>query len=151
MDSGLGDDAPDTEDAAPEPPMGVDTKEAFAQRDKARNLKDGVGCELVKLHTVDKDRSTKEQGKHYPEVFLRAGNDFLDGHRHIRGGAQLVEVGLGEGRHRPSGGLILHRGRTSATCVLPLWLAHGVGGGTERWKSKNYEEINSGGARKKKM
>jgi hypothetical protein len=35
--------------------------------------------------------------------------------------------------------------------VLPLWLAHGVGGGTERWKSKNYEEINSGGARKKKM
>jgi hypothetical protein len=40
--------------------MGVDTEEALTQHDEARNMKDGVGCELVKLHTVYREQSTKE-------------------------------------------------------------------------------------------
>jgi hypothetical protein len=43
MDGGLRNVAPETEDAGPEPPMGVNTKKTFTQRVEARHVKDGVG------------------------------------------------------------------------------------------------------------
>ena len=53
MDDGPGDIAPD-------PLMGVDAKEALTQRDEARNVQNRIWCELVKLHTVHKKKSTKK-------------------------------------------------------------------------------------------
>jgi hypothetical protein len=39
--------------------MGVNAEEALTRRDEAHNVKDRVWCELVKLHTVDEEQSTK--------------------------------------------------------------------------------------------
>jgi hypothetical protein len=132
-------------------------------------VKDGVVCELVKLHTIDKEQSTKELldwereaaekklSEHYPKVHSWTRNDLLVGHHHLNGdveepgSAQLVEVGLVEGRRGPSDGLMLRRGVAAATRTLPLRLAHGAGCGVERWRCKSYTRNRSGDARKKNM
>ena len=65
--------------------MGIDAEKTFTKHDKARNVENRVWCELVKLHTVNKEQSMKKfmdwerevaeekLRKHYPETLLRAG------------------------------------------------------------------------------
>jgi hypothetical protein len=125
MDGGPGDIALDANDVAPKPPVGVNAKKAFTENDETRNVKNGIWCELVKLHTVNKKKSTNKfmdrkreaadetLGEHYLVALLRVGHYLLNGHHHLcggseePGGAKLVQVGLGEGGCHPPGCLLL--------------------------------------------
>jgi hypothetical protein len=40
--------------------MGFDPQKRFTKCDKAGNVEDRVGCELMKLHTIDEKKPTKE-------------------------------------------------------------------------------------------
>jgi hypothetical protein len=40
--------------------MGLDPQEGFAECDKAGNVQDRIGCEVVKLHAIDKKNPTEE-------------------------------------------------------------------------------------------
>jgi hypothetical protein len=44
----------------PKNPMGFDPQEGFAECDKAGNVQDRIGCELMKLHTINKKKPTKK-------------------------------------------------------------------------------------------
>jgi hypothetical protein len=44
----------------PEKKMGFDPQKGLAKGDEASNMKNCVWCELVKLHTVHKEKPTKE-------------------------------------------------------------------------------------------
>jgi hypothetical protein len=81
--------------------VGVNAEKALTQRDKARNVEDGVRCELMKLHTVDKEQPTKKLvdcereatkekfRKHYPITLLGPRDHLLAWNRdHRRGGEE---------------------------------------------------------------
>jgi hypothetical protein len=48
------------EDALPQSPIGLDSKEALAKCDKNRNVEDGVGSQLMKLQPVNKKQTTEK-------------------------------------------------------------------------------------------
>jgi hypothetical protein len=45
--------------------VGFDPQEALTERDKARNVKDGVGIQVMELNPVSKEKATEKrmQGK----------------------------------------------------------------------------------------
>jgi hypothetical protein len=53
--------APDDEDSAPQRPVGLDPQEAFTERDEARNVKDCVGIQIMKLNPVSKKEAAEER------------------------------------------------------------------------------------------
>jgi hypothetical protein len=53
--------APEDEDLPLERPVGFDPQEAFTQRDKARNVQDGVGIQIVKLNPIGEEEPTEER------------------------------------------------------------------------------------------
>jgi hypothetical protein len=87
---------PNNKDSAPQRPVGLDPQEAFTERDKARNVKDGIGIQVVELNPVSKKKTTEErmQGKRqtpqqegdedYPESRRRPGNDLRAGGERLR-------------------------------------------------------------------
>jgi hypothetical protein len=97
--------------------MGLDSQEAFTERDEARNVKDCVGIQIMKLNPVSEKEASKERmrGKRqtpqqegdekYPKSRRRPGNDLrADGERfrrrvlhkaHLLGLGQLLVPGLG--------------------------------------------------------
>jgi hypothetical protein len=83
--------APDDEDSAPQRPVGLDSQEAFTERDEACNVKDCVGIQIMKLHPISEKEAAEERmrGKRqtsqqegdekYPESRRRPGNDLRAG------------------------------------------------------------------------
>jgi hypothetical protein len=79
--------APDDEDSAPQRPVGLDPQEAFTEHYEARNVKDGVGIQIMKLNPVSEKEAAEERmrGKrqtpqqkgdeNYPKSRWRPGND----------------------------------------------------------------------------
>jgi hypothetical protein len=89
--------APNNEDSAPQRPVGFDPQEAFAERDKTRNVKDGIGIQVVELNPVGKKKAAEERirgkgqtpqqkgNEDYPESRRRPGNNLrADGERICR-------------------------------------------------------------------
>jgi hypothetical protein len=78
----------------------VDAQEAFTKRDEACNVENGVRCELVQLHAVNKGKPTKkfvggdgkaveeEGSEHYPEAFFGSRHDIVTGHLDLRPGGE---------------------------------------------------------------
>jgi hypothetical protein len=58
------------ENALPQTPGWINAKESFTKCDKTRYVEDGVGCELMQLHGIDKKEPTKEfvGGERKPSV-----------------------------------------------------------------------------------
>jgi hypothetical protein len=56
----LGGVAREEEDTFTQAPMVFHTEENFTQCDETRNIQNGVGCELIQLHAIDKEKPTKE-------------------------------------------------------------------------------------------
>jgi hypothetical protein len=56
MDFILGSIATKEEDVFPKAPMGIHAKETSTQHDEARDVHGRIGCELMKLHTVNKEK-----------------------------------------------------------------------------------------------
>jgi hypothetical protein len=50
--------ASDREKVTPETPIGVNDKETLTEHDKKCNMEDRIGCELMKLHTIHKQKPT---------------------------------------------------------------------------------------------
>jgi hypothetical protein len=100
---------PNNKDSAPQRPVGFDPQEAFTERDKACNVKDGIGIPVVELIPVSKKKTTEEwmRGKRqtpqqegdedYPESRRRPGNDLRAGserlHRRVLQEAHLLGLG----------------------------------------------------------
>jgi hypothetical protein len=133
--------------------MGINPQKRLAQSYEASNVQDGVWCELVKLHTINKKKPTKEfvgrKGKtaqkivkeHHPKTIsglgdpLSAGEDNLVvvGDEAIRSG--LVQLLLCKGRRhpvrrdvRPLGHLVLLR----LMLHVHVRSAHGGSAGDQR-------------------
>jgi hypothetical protein len=87
---------PNNEDSAPQCPVGFDPQEALTERDKARNVKDRIGIQVVELNPVSKKKTAEERmrGKRqtpqqegnedYPESRRRPGNDLRAGGERLR-------------------------------------------------------------------
>jgi hypothetical protein len=87
---------PGDEDSAPQRPVGLDPHEAFTERDKARNVKDCVGIQIMELNPVSEKEAAEErmQGKRqtpqqkgdekYPESRRRPRNDLRAGGERFR-------------------------------------------------------------------
>jgi hypothetical protein len=100
--------APNNEDSAPQCPVGFDPQEAFAERDKTRNVKDGIGIQVVELNPVGKKKATEERmrgkgqspqqkgNEDYPESRRRSGNNLRAGGERIRRrrcyGEAIIEI-----------------------------------------------------------
>jgi hypothetical protein len=68
--------------------MGLDPQEGFAESDKAGDVQDRIGRELVKLHAINKEKPTekfvgrkrnitqKKSKKHYPIAARGLGDAF---------------------------------------------------------------------------
>jgi hypothetical protein len=68
--------------------MGIDPQERLAKSYKASNMQNGIWCELMKLHTINKKKPTKElvgrkgktaqnKGKkHHPKAAFGLGDPF---------------------------------------------------------------------------
>jgi hypothetical protein len=52
---------PNNEDSAPQCPVGFDPQEALTERDKAHNVKDGIGIQVVELNPVRKKKTAEER------------------------------------------------------------------------------------------
>jgi hypothetical protein len=52
--------AAEAEDAFPQSPIRLDSKEAFAQCDKNRHVQDRIGRQLVKLKPINKEKTAKK-------------------------------------------------------------------------------------------
>jgi hypothetical protein len=102
--------------------MGLNAQERLAKSHEASNVENGVWCELVKLHTVDKEEPTEklvgrkgkaaeeESKEHYP-ITARGLRDPLSAWKFdgILGGDEAVRPGLlhlllHDGRAHPAGG-----------------------------------------------
>jgi hypothetical protein len=71
--------------------VGFDPQETFAERDETRNVKDGIGIQIMELNPVGKKKTAEERmrGKrqtpqqegdeNYPESRRRPGNDLRAG------------------------------------------------------------------------
>jgi hypothetical protein len=53
--------APDDEDSVPQRPVGLDPQETFTEHDEARNVKDCVGIQIMKLHPVREKEAAEEE------------------------------------------------------------------------------------------
>jgi hypothetical protein len=88
--------APDDENLPPKRPVGFDPQETLTERDKTRNVQNGVGIQIVKLNPVGEKKPTEERmrGKRkppeekgeeeYPEVCRWPGNDLGSGEENFR-------------------------------------------------------------------
>jgi hypothetical protein len=52
---------PDDEDSAPQRPVGLNPQEALTKRDKARDMKNGVGIQVVELNPICKQKAAKKR------------------------------------------------------------------------------------------
>jgi hypothetical protein len=52
---------PDDEDSAPQRPVGLNPQEALAKRDKARDMKDGVGIQVMELNPICEQKAMKKR------------------------------------------------------------------------------------------
>jgi hypothetical protein len=52
--------AVDEENPLPQPPMRVDTKKTLTKSDEAGGMDDRIWCELMQLHTINKQKPTKK-------------------------------------------------------------------------------------------
>jgi hypothetical protein len=50
----------EAENALPQSPIGSDSEEAFAKCDKNRNVKDGIGSQLVQLNPINEKKAAEE-------------------------------------------------------------------------------------------
>jgi hypothetical protein len=57
----VGQRAPNSEDSPPQCPVGFDPQEAFTERDKARNVKNGIGIQVMELNPVSKEKTAEER------------------------------------------------------------------------------------------
>jgi hypothetical protein len=76
--------------------VGFDPQEAFTKRDETRNVKDGIGIQIMQLNPVGKKKTTEERmrGKgqtpqqesdeDYPESRRRSGDDLRAGSERLR-------------------------------------------------------------------
>jgi hypothetical protein len=138
---------------SPKKKVGINPQKRLAQSYETSNVQDGVWCELVKLHTINKKKPMKEfvgrKGKtaqkigkeHHPKTIsglgdpLSAGEDNLVvvGDETIRSG--LLQLPLRKGRRHPArrgvhplGHLVLLRPMLHAH----LRSAHGGSAGDQR-------------------
>jgi hypothetical protein len=101
--------------------VGINPQKRLAKSYETSNMQDGVWCELVKLHTINKKKPTKEfvgrKGKtvqekgeeHHPKTISRLGDPFsawednlvVIGDEAIRSG--LVQILLHKDRRYPAG------------------------------------------------
>jgi hypothetical protein len=88
--------APDSKDSTPKCPVGFNPQEAFTERDKARNVEDCVGIQIMELNPVSEKEATEERmrrqrqtpqqkgDKNYPESRERPGDDLRAGGERFR-------------------------------------------------------------------
>jgi hypothetical protein len=48
-------------DSAPQRPVGFNPQETFTEHDKAHNVKDGIGIQIVELNHVSKKKTAEER------------------------------------------------------------------------------------------
>jgi hypothetical protein len=128
--------------------MGFDPQKGLAKSYKAGNVENRVWCELVKLHTVDEKKPTKELmgrerktaqekiKKHHPKAAWGLG-DALSARESdlIIGGDEAIGLGflqilLLEDRWHPAGhgvrsNILAHLVLQHASLDAYLWVAHG--------------------------
>jgi hypothetical protein len=80
-----------SENSALERPVGFNLQETFTERDKAHNVEDGIGIQIMELNPISKKKTAEERmrrkrqtpqqegNKNYPESRRRPGNDLRDG------------------------------------------------------------------------
>jgi hypothetical protein len=101
--------------------MGIDPQERLAKSHKASNMQNGILCELMKLHTINKkkpmkelvgrkEKTTQKKGKkHHPKAAFGFGDPFgareddliVIGDEAISLG--LLQILLRENRRHPAG------------------------------------------------
>jgi hypothetical protein len=76
--------------------VGFNPQETFTERDEARNVKDGIGIQIMELNPISEKKTAEERmrGKrqtpqqegdeNYPESRRRPGNDFRAGGERLR-------------------------------------------------------------------
>jgi hypothetical protein len=52
---------PNSKDSAPQRPVGFDPQEALTKHDKARNVKYGIGIQIMELNPICKKKAAKER------------------------------------------------------------------------------------------
>jgi hypothetical protein len=57
----IGQRVPNSKDSAPQRPVGFDPQEALTKCDKARNVKYGIGIQVMELNPVSKKKATEER------------------------------------------------------------------------------------------
>jgi hypothetical protein len=160
--------APDDKDSAPQRPVGFNPQEAFTEHDEARNVKDCVGIQIMKLNPVSEKEAAEErmQGKRqtpqqkgdekYPESRRRLGNDLRAGGERFRrrvlqkarllGLGQLLVPGLGLNPTTDDGGVsvsslgLLGGGAGSGAGCGGTPFTHGLGVQQRLWKWVQAEE-----------
>jgi hypothetical protein len=100
---------PNNKDSAPQRPVGFNPQEALTERDKARNVKDGIGIQVMELNPISKKKTAEErmrgkrqtpqqegdedypESRRWPGKDLRAGGERL--HRRVLQEAHLLGLG----------------------------------------------------------
>jgi hypothetical protein len=57
----VGQRVPNNEDSAPQCPVGFDPQEAFTERDEARNVKNGIGIQVMELNPLSKEKTAEKR------------------------------------------------------------------------------------------
>jgi hypothetical protein len=57
----IGQWVPNHEDSAPQCPVGFDPQKAFTKRDKARDVKNGIGIQVMELNPVSEEETAEER------------------------------------------------------------------------------------------
>jgi hypothetical protein len=52
---------PNNKDSAPQRPVGFDPQETFTERDKTRNVKNGIGIQIMELNPVSEKKTAEER------------------------------------------------------------------------------------------
>jgi hypothetical protein len=88
--------APDDKDSVPQHPVRLNPQEALTKREKARDMENGVGIQVVELNPIRKQKVAKKRIKgkrespeeeceeNYPEACRWPGNDFWTGDEDFR-------------------------------------------------------------------
>jgi hypothetical protein len=75
-------------EGSPKKKVGIDPQKRLAKSYKASNMQDGIWCELMKLHTINEKKPTKElvgrkgkttqkkSEKHHPKAISGLGDPF---------------------------------------------------------------------------
>jgi hypothetical protein len=53
--------APNNKDSAPQRPVGFNPQETFTDHDEARNVKDGIGIQVMELNPVSEKKTAEER------------------------------------------------------------------------------------------